>query len=42
LGGLGDSLDLAKKPDLRHDVAVAPGVAFGAGGEGWLRGCFAR
>ena len=40
--GLHDSLDLAKKLVTRHGVAVAPGVAFGASGEGWLRVCFAQ
>jgi aspartate aminotransferase len=40
--GLGDSLDLAKKLVTRHGVAVAPGVAFGDAGEGWLRVCFAQ
>ncbi|WP_428485245.1 pyridoxal phosphate-dependent aminotransferase [Rhodopila sp.] len=40
--GLHDSLDLAKKLVTRHGVAVAPGVAFGAAGEGWLRVCFAQ
>jgi aspartate aminotransferase len=40
--GLTDSLDLAKKLVTRHGVAVAPGVAFGAAGEGWLRVCFAQ
>lgn len=40
--GLRDSLDLAKKLVTRHGVAVAPGVAFGAAGEGWLRVCFAQ
>jgi aspartate aminotransferase len=40
--GLDDSLDLAKKLVTRHGVAVAPGVAFGAAGEGWLRVCFAQ
>ena len=40
--GLGDSLDLAKKLVTRHGVAVAPGVAFGSAGEGWLRVCFAQ
>lgn len=39
---LHDSLDLAKKLVTRHGVAVAPGVAFGAAGEGWLRVCFAQ
>jgi aspartate/methionine/tyrosine aminotransferase len=40
--GLHDSLDLAKKLVTRHGVAVAPGVAFGAAGEGYLRVCFAQ
>jgi aspartate/methionine/tyrosine aminotransferase len=40
--GLEDSLDLAKKLVTRHGVAVAPGMAFGAAGEGWLRVCFAQ
>jgi aspartate/methionine/tyrosine aminotransferase len=39
---LRDSLDLAKKLVTRHGVAVAPGVAFGPAGEGWLRVCFAQ
>jgi len=40
--GLTDSLDLARKLVERHKVAVAPGVAFGASGEGSLRICFAQ
>ena len=40
--GLDDSLDLAKKLVTRHGVAVAPGMAFGEAGEGWLRVCFAQ
>jgi aspartate aminotransferase len=40
--GLHDSLDLAKKLVTRHGVAVAPGVAFGSAGEGWVRVCFAQ
>jgi aspartate aminotransferase len=40
--GLHDSLDLAKKLVTRHGVAVAPGIAFGSAGEGWLRVCFAQ
>lgn len=40
--GLTDSLDLAKKLVTNHRVAVAPGVAFGAAGEGFLRVCFAQ
>ena len=42
IDGLTDSLDLAKKLVTRHGVAVAPGVAFGSAGEGWLRVCFAQ
>ncbi len=40
--GLTDSLALAKRLVLDHNVAVAPGVAFGAAGEGYLRICFAQ
>jgi len=40
--GLTDSLDLALKLVANHRVAVAPGVAFGAAGEGYLRVCFAQ
>jgi aspartate aminotransferase len=40
--GLRDSLDLAKRLVVSHGVAVAPGVAFGAAGEGHLRICFAQ
>jgi aspartate/methionine/tyrosine aminotransferase len=40
--GLTDSLALAKTLVTRHKVAVAPGVAFGAAGEGHLRLCFAQ
>ncbi|MBN8897074.1 MAG: pyridoxal phosphate-dependent aminotransferase [Rhodospirillales bacterium] len=40
--GLTDSLDLALKLVAKHGVAVAPGVAFGASGEGSLRVCFAQ
>jgi len=40
--GLTDSLDLAMTLVTRHKVAVAPGVAFGASGEGSLRICFAQ
>ena len=42
IDGLRDSLDLAKKLVTRHGVAVAPGVAFGDAGEGYLRICFAQ
>ncbi|MBV9250764.1 MAG: pyridoxal phosphate-dependent aminotransferase [Acetobacteraceae bacterium] len=40
--GLTDSLDLAMKLVTKHRVAVAPGSAFGQGGEGSLRLCFAQ
>ncbi len=40
--GLTDSLELARRLVIEHGVAVAPGVAFGAAGEGWLRICFAQ
>jgi aspartate aminotransferase len=40
--GLDDSLSLAKKLVAEYGVAVAPGIAFGAAGEGFLRICFAQ
>jgi aspartate/methionine/tyrosine aminotransferase len=40
--GLTDSLELAKKLVTRHGVGVAPGIAFGDAGEGYLRLCFAQ
>jgi aspartate aminotransferase len=40
--GLTDSLSLARRLVLNHGVAVAPGAAFGAAGEGHLRLCFAQ
>ena len=40
--GLRDSLSLARRLVTEHGVAVAPGVAFGASGEGFLRVCFAQ
>lgn len=40
--GLTDSIALAMRLVSRHGVAVAPGAAFGAGGEGYLRLCFAQ
>jgi len=40
--GLSDSLGLAKRLVTNHRVAVAPGMAFGAAGEGFLRVCFAQ
>ncbi len=42
IDGLADSLDLALNLVTRHGVAVAPGIAFGAAGEGSLRVCFAQ
>ncbi len=36
-----DSLAFAKRLVERHGLGLAPGVAFGAEGEGWLRWCFA-
>jgi aspartate aminotransferase len=40
--GLTDSLALAKRLVTDHRVAVAPGMAFGTAGEGYLRICFAQ
>ncbi len=40
--GAPDSLALAKRLVAEHGVAVAPGSAFGAAGEGCLRLCFAQ
>lgn len=40
--GLQDSLGLALRLVREHGVAVAPGIAFGAAGEGSLRLCFAQ
>ncbi len=40
--GLTDSLALALRLVREHGVAVAPGSAFGPGGEGFLRLCFAQ
>ena len=40
--GLTDSLAFAKRLVTDHKVAVAPGAAFGASGEGSLRICFAQ
>jgi len=39
--GAGDSLAFAKHLVSDHGLGLAPGVAFGAEGEGWLRWCFA-
>jgi aspartate aminotransferase len=40
--GLTDSFTFAKRLVVDHKVAVAPGAAFGAAGEGHLRICFAQ
>ena len=39
--GMNDSLEFAKKLIVETNVGVAPGIAFGASGEGHLRICFA-
>ncbi len=39
--GQTDSLALAKRLVAEYGLGLAPGVAFGAEGEGWLRWCFA-
>jgi aspartate/methionine/tyrosine aminotransferase len=39
--GVSDSLSLAQTLVTRHGIAVAPGIAFGESGEGWLRLCYA-
>ncbi|MBE2243015.1 MAG: pyridoxal phosphate-dependent aminotransferase [Burkholderiaceae bacterium] len=39
--GEDDSLALAKRLVVDHGLGLAPGIAFGAAGEGWLRWCFA-
>jgi aspartate/methionine/tyrosine aminotransferase len=36
-----DSLAFAKRLVAEHGLGLAPGAAFGAEGEGWLRWCFA-
>ena len=41
VAGQDDSLAFAKHLVTRHGLGLAPGVAFGAEGEGWLRWCFA-
>ena len=40
--GLRDSLSFAKRLVTEHGIAVAPGMAFGAAGEGFLRVCYAQ
>jgi aspartate/methionine/tyrosine aminotransferase len=39
--GMTDSLDFASRLVTEAKVGVAPGIAFGQGGEGFLRLCFA-
>lgn len=39
--GVSDSLAFAKEIVARTNVGLAPGIAFGPEGEGWLRLCFA-
>jgi aspartate/methionine/tyrosine aminotransferase len=39
--GVTDSLSLAQTLVMQHGIAVAPGIAFGESGEGWLRVCYA-
>jgi aspartate/methionine/tyrosine aminotransferase len=39
--GVSDSLTLAQTLVTGHGIAVAPGIAFGESGEGWLRVCYA-
>ncbi len=39
--GQPDSLAFAKQLVRDHGLGLAPGVAFGPEGEGWLRWCFA-
>jgi aspartate/methionine/tyrosine aminotransferase len=41
VAGEGDSLRLAKRLVTEQGLGLAPGVAFGAEAEGWLRWCFA-
>jgi aspartate aminotransferase len=40
--GVTDSLGLARRLVTKHGIAVAPGIAFGDAGEGYLRVCFAH
>lgn len=39
--GQADSLAFAKRLVAEHGLGLAPGIAFGSEGEGWLRWCFA-
>jgi aspartate aminotransferase len=40
--GIADSFEFAKHLVRKAGVGLAPGAAFGPGGEGWFRLCFAR
>ena len=40
--GIADSLEFAQQLFRATKVGIAPGRAFGEGGEGWLRLCFAQ
>lgn len=42
VAGVDDSLAFAKEALVRTKIGLAPGIAFGPMGEGWLRLCFAR
>jgi aspartate/methionine/tyrosine aminotransferase len=41
VAGEPDSMALAKRLVAEHGLGLAPGVAFGPEGEGWIRWCFA-
>ena len=41
LDGMNDSLDFCKRLVAETGLGLAPGIAFGAQGEGFLRWCFA-
>jgi aspartate/methionine/tyrosine aminotransferase len=41
VAGQDDSMAFAKRLVAEHGLGLAPGAAFGAEGEGWLRWCFA-
>jgi aspartate/methionine/tyrosine aminotransferase len=41
IDGISDSFAFCKQLLLEHKVGIAPGVAFGAGGEGSVRICYA-
>jgi aspartate aminotransferase len=39
---MGDAVDFCKRLVTEGKVGLAPGTAFGAGGEGYLRLCYAQ